>query len=203
MEERVERAKQFLADEVSSGQVQFISRDIYDIDPETDLPHKFDVILLKDVIEHIPSQEKFIPRLKDFLNPGGVVFFGFPPWQMPYGGHQQMCRSKFLSKLPWFHLFPMFLYKGMLKLFGEKENVRDALIEVKQTGISIERLQRIVRRSQMRVIKRRLWLLNPIYKHKFGLKPTRQALIISVLPWVRNFWSTAAYYLVAANPSSE
>jgi SAM-dependent methyltransferase len=197
MYHRVELAKKFMAEELERGQVQFISRNIYDIDPEKDLPHKFDVIILKDVIEHIPNQEKFIPQLNKFLNPGGVIFFGFPPWHMPFGGHQQLCRSKVVGNMPWYHLLPMPLYMGILRLFGESKDKREALKEIKQTGISVERLERIIKRSHMRIITRKLWLFNPIYKFKFKLKPRRQARFITAIPWVRNFWSTAAYYLVS------
>lgn len=196
MEHRVELAKKFLAEEVAKGLVQFISRDIYDIDPDKDLPHRFDVIILKDVIEHIPDQGRFIPRLRDFLNPGGVIFFGFPPWQMPFGGHQQLCNGKFIGNLPWYHLLPMPLYMGVLKLFREPTVKRDALREIKQTGISIERFEKVVRKSGMTILSRKLWLFNPIYKYKFKLRPRRQAAFIAAIPWVRNFWSTAAYYLV-------
>ena len=199
MAHRVELAQQFLATEVAKGQVRFISRDIYDIDPDKDLPHKFDVIILKDVIEHIPEQERFIPRLKDFLNPDGVIFFGFPPWQMPFGGHQQLCNSKITGNLPWYHLLPMPLYMIVLKLFREPKVKRDALREIKQTGISIERLERIVGRSGMKVLSKRLWLFNPIYQFKFRLKPRRQSKLVAAIPWVRNFWTTASYYLVGLN----
>ena len=47
-----------MAKEVEKGFVNFISEDIFDIDPNK-LPHKFDLIILKDVIEHI-HQEKFM-----------------------------------------------------------------------------------------------------------------------------------------------
>ncbi|MDX1407846.1 MAG: class I SAM-dependent methyltransferase, partial [Saprospiraceae bacterium] len=123
-ESRVQNARLFHSEIDTPGEVRFITRDIYDIDVETDLGHRFDVIILKDVIEHIPAQEKFIPRLRDFLAPDGVIFFGFPPWQMPFGGHQQVCRSVVLSKLPYFHLLPTALYQAVLRLFGESAKTR-------------------------------------------------------------------------------
>ena len=76
---RTKNATRMHAEAVASGQIAFINKDIYDLDPERDLSFKFDLIILKDVIEHIPNQEKFIPLLRNFLNPGGVVFFAFPP----------------------------------------------------------------------------------------------------------------------------
>jgi SAM-dependent methyltransferase len=185
------------AEAVAKGQISFINRDIYEIDPEIDMPFKFDLIILKDVIEHIPDQERFIPFLRHFLHPGGVVFFGFPPWQMPFGGHQQVCTSRVLGRLPYFHLLPRKAYAGILKLFGESKMTQQGLLEIHDTGISIERFERCVRIAGMQVARRKLWLLNPIYKFKFGRGPYKQWGIIASIPWLRNFLTTAAYYVVA------
>ncbi len=195
-EQRVKTASQFLEKEVNEGGLKLISRDIYDIDPEKDISFKFDIIILKDVIEHIYHQDKFIPLLKGFLNPGGQIFFSFPPWYMPFGGHQQTCNSKILSKLPYYHLLPMPLYKGILSLLGESEGIIKGLEEVKDTGISIERFERIVKQSKFMISERRFYLFNPIYKFKFNLKPRRQYWLISMTPYIRNFLTSAMYYLV-------
>ncbi len=195
-EQRVKTASQFLEKEVNEGGLKLISRDIYDIDPEKDISFKFDIIILKDVIEHIYHQDKFIPLLKGFLNPGGQIFFSFPPWYMPFGGHQQTCNSKILSKLPYYHLLPMPLYKGILSLLGESEGIIKGLEEVKDTGISIERFERIVKQSKFMISERRFYLFNPIYKFKFNLKPRRQYGLISMTPYIRNFFTSAMYYLV-------
>ena len=62
-ESRLEFAREFMANELETGKIQFLNKDIYDVVPETDLGTKFDLIILKDVIEHIPNQEKFMPQL--------------------------------------------------------------------------------------------------------------------------------------------
>jgi 2-polyprenyl-3-methyl-5-hydroxy-6-metoxy-1,4-benzoquinol methylase len=185
-----------MKDELEAGKISFINRNIYDIDVEKDLPYRFDLIILKDVIEHIPQQEKFMQRLHDFLADDGKVFFGFPPWQMPVGGHQQICRSKFLSLLPYYHLLPMFLYVAILKLFGEPQHVVRELREIKQTGISIERFERICKKENYSILKKRFYLINPIYEYKFKMKVRVQWTFIAAIPWLRNFFTTAVYYLV-------
>jgi len=196
---RVATATRLHADAVAAGNIAFITRDIYDIDPAVDLDFKFDLIILKDVIEHIPDQGRFIPRLREFLNPGGVVFFAFPPWQMPLGGHQQVCQSRFLSRCPYIHLFPRGMYKAILKLGGESERSQQGLLEIKDTGISIERFERIIRKSGFMISRRKFWLLNPIYQYKFGKGPFSQFRVVSAVPVVRNFLTTAAYYIVSRN----
>lgn len=193
---RTKLANRMHAEAVASGQITFINRNIYAINPDRDLQFKFDLIILKDVIEHIPEQERFIPLLRQFLNPGGVIFFGFPPWQMPFGGHQQVSHSRFLSRCPYTHLLPRSWYLGLLRLFKETPQSQKGLLEIYDTGISIERFERIIKKSGMRITQRKFWLLNPIYQYKFGKGPYEQIGLINAIPVLRNFVTTAAYYLV-------
>lgn len=197
--QKSEIAERFLSEHISTGKCSIVNRNIYEEQALTEYQGKFDLIILKDVIEHIPDQERFIPYLKKFLKPGGYVYFGFPPWYMPHGGHQQVCRSKFLSMLPWFHLLPAPLYKAVLKAGGESEPVIRELLEIKDTGISIERFERIVKKSGYTIPLKTHYLVNPIYKYKFGWSPREQFSLISAIPFVRNVFSTCAYYLIKAN----
>jgi len=195
-EKRVELAREFMSNEIDDGLAQFISKDIYDIDTDAELPHKFDVILLKDVIEHIFHQDKFMARLDQFMSPDGIVFFGFPPWQMPFGGHQQVLRSKLLSKIPYFHLLPRFLYKWILEIFGESDHKIKEMMELTETGLSIERFERIARETNFDIVKKKHYLINPVYHYKFGLKPRKQFSLISSIPILRNFLTTGVYYIL-------
>ena len=194
--QRVENAKKLQAEAVQKGQLSFSTKNVYDIDIQKDLKGGFDIIILKDVIEHIPQQEKFIPLLKKFLNPKGVIFFGFPPWQMPFGGHQQILAHKTLSKLPWIHLLPNFVYGPLVKYFTNEES-RAGMLEIKSTGISIERFESIIKKSDLQVIGRTFFLFNPIYKYKFGLEVKTIPKLLSQIPFFRNFYTTGVYYIVA------
>lgn len=195
-ENRIALAHQFLQADVAKGNVQLLTQNIYDAAFVEKYKQDFDVIILKDVIEHVPNQEAFVPHLKTFLNEGGVIFFGFPPWHMPFGGHQQVARNKFASMLPYYHLLPMPVYKQLLKMFGEHPVVIDELIEIKETGITIERFEKIIHNSGLLVFNKQHYLINPIYKYKFGLKPRNQWEFVSAIPYVRNFITTCVYYTV-------
>lgn len=193
---RIGQAEKYHAEALAAGRIEFVNRNIFDIDPEHDLGGAYDLVILKDVIEHIPGQLEFIAQLTQFLKTDGYIFFAFPPWQMPYGGHQQVCKSKVLSKLPYIHLLPGFLYKGILKLGGESEETIKDLVEVKSTGISIERFEKYLRLNKMDIIAKQHYLFNPIYEYKFGVRSRKQNSLISGLPWLRNFFTTGVYYLV-------
>ena len=188
-------ARDQLADYIASDRLTLINDDIYSVDFEKDFRGKFDVIVLKDVIEHIHNQEKLLSKMQTFLAPSGIIFMAFPPWQMPFGGHQQMCGSKILSHLPYFHLLPMPLYRGILKTFKESA---DHLCEIKETGISIERLERLAKKTGYRIVNRELYFINPVYQYKFNVKARKQAALIRSVPYLRNFYTTCAYYLLQA-----
>lgn len=192
---RIDRATELLKEEVRSGKMRFIVRNIYDINPEKEGLQPFDLIILKDVIEHIPQQERIIPELQKLLSPGAYIFFAFPPWYMPFGGHQQILKNKKLSKIPWMHLLPGSLYRRLLLSGGDDPRLVNELIELKATGISIERFKRIAVKYYD-IINRTLFLINPIYQYKFNLKPYRVPAVARNLPFIRNFYSTCAYFLV-------
>lgn len=194
--ERIELAKGFLTKEIAEGKVDFLLQNVYDDVFVNRYNNSFDIIILKDVIEHVPNQEAFVPHLKTFLKEGGQIFFGFPPWYMPFGGHQQVCRKKWASVLPYYHILPRFIYKGILKLAGEHKVVIDELMEIKDTQITIERFERIMKKSGLKVLHKTHFLINPIYRYKFGLQPRKQIGLISAIPYVRDFLTTCVYYTV-------
>ena len=195
---RIENGEKWLSEEIKRGRLSFVVKDIYDTNVET-LGGKFDLIILKDVIEHIHNQAKLLARLREFLMPGGIIFFGFPPWQMPFGGHQQLCKNA-LSKVPYFHLLPKPLYKSILKLFKEPEHVINDLLEIKDTGISIERFEKIVKQTNYKMVGKINYLFNPIYEYKFNIKPRKQNNLISKIPYLRDYVTTCVYYMIQKQP---
>jgi SAM-dependent methyltransferase len=186
-------ANEMLKDYVNSGKAFFIAKDIYKVNAMQEMGGNFDIIILKDVIEHIHDQPKLIAEMKRFLNPGGCIFFGFPPWQMPFGGHQQMNPNKWLGKMPYYHLLPTPLYKRILKKYNGP--VKD-LLEVKDTRISIEQFEKIAKATGYSLINKTHFLINPIYKYKFGWKVKKQFALIKAIPYIRNYFTTCVYYLI-------
>lgn len=191
---KIELATKFLEEYVNEGFAVLLADDIYHLTPEN--TGLFDIIMLRDVIEHIHDQEIFMKFIKRFLSNEGVMFFGFPPWYNPFGGHQQICKHRILSKLPYFHLLPRGLYKMILKIGGEPKDRILSLLEIKETGISIERFERILKRQNYNIIARKHFLFNPNYKIKFNIRPREQWRPVRTIPFIRDFLTTASYYTV-------
>lgn len=190
---KIENAKKYFATHKYNKNIEFINADIYEVENIG----SFDFIMMRDVLEHIHDQEKFMIFVKKFLKPNGKFYLGFPPWVNPFGGHQQVCNSKFLSMLPYFHILPASIYKFILKTFGENDRVIRDLLEVKSTAISISRFENILKKSGYKKDKRVFYFINPNYEIKFKLKPRKINKIIGAIPYFRDFVITTNYYLIS------
>jgi len=190
---KIENAHQYFENHKNKANLTLLCDDIYNV-PSLG---KFDLIIIRDVLEHIHGQEVFFNKLDMFLKPGGKVFLSFPPWQNPFGGHQQMCENKLLSKLPYYHILPAPVYRFILKMGGESEAKIKGLLEVKETGISIERFHRILKDNHYKTDKKILYFINPNYEIKFHLKPRKQSALLSGIYYFRNYLITTCYYLVS------
>jgi SAM-dependent methyltransferase len=173
---------------------RFVVADFFEM-PCPDENEKYDIVLVHDVIEHIAQKEAFLVHLKRFTAKNGVVFWRFPAWQMPFGGHQQICQSAFCSKLPFVHLLPLSIYRRVLRAFGEQQATIDELIDIKKCRVSIELFERLLSLHHYVRIDRCLWLINPHYKQKFQLKPRKLSPLISKIRYFRNFLATSCFYL--------
>jgi SAM-dependent methyltransferase len=191
---KINLARSFFVNHPHYENLNLICDDIYNVPPPV---RKFDLVLMRDVIEHIHDQEKFMLYVRPFIKENGVFFLAFPPWQNPFGGHQQVCRNRVLSKLPYFHLLPVRIYRYLLKSGGESEPVISSLLEIKETGLTIEKFQRILKKSGYRILLKKFFLINPNYEVKFNLRPVRQCSLISGIPVLRNFLTTSVYYLIS------
>ena len=189
---KIENGQAYFKTIEGGERVELIYEDIYD----SKGMGKFDVIIMRDVIEHIHDQERFLKYVKRFLKPGGAFYLGFPPWYNPFGGHQQITSNKYLSKLPYYHILPRSLYARILRWGKEPEKRIEALLEIYDTRISIERFERIIKAENYKKLRRTFYLFNPNYQIKFNLKPRTVWKIFSGIRFFRNFYTTAMYYVI-------
>jgi len=194
--EKIEAARKFFAKRGLEG--DFSSADFLTAESAGE---RYDIILVHDVIEHIepPGKEAFFARTRLLLKPDGIAFFGFPAWQMPFGGHQQTCRSRFCSHFPFLHLLPEKAYAAVLRKAGEDEARVGELMSIRRSRMTPERFESLSAGAGFRVLDRILWLVNPHYKAKFGLRPLRLGPVMRHIPYLRNFFTTSCFYILAAD----
>lgn len=193
-ENKISNAENFFSNCPYNKNLTLIADDIYNINPDVLKP--FDIIIIRDTLEHIHNQDLFLEHLKKFIKPTGKIFLAFPPWRMPFGGHQQMCENHLLSKLPFFHLLPDPLFIGILKIFGETESKVKGLLEIKKTRISIRRFKKLVCDRQYQIDHEAYYLINPNYEVKFNLRPRKLPKALNI-PFVREFLTTTYYCILS------
>lgn len=189
---RIEQAGIFFRDAGVKG--TFISSDIFkmnDINPE------YDIVMIHDVIEHIHDKLGFISIAKRFLAENGIMFIGFPAWQMPFGGHQQIVNNRIVSKLPYIHLLPKPCYRLFLKAFKTPKERIDELLDIKECGTTIEMFRKLSSQANMRIVDETMFLINPHYEVKFNLHPRKLSSVVSHIPYIRNFFTTSVFYILA------
>ncbi|MDO5570114.1 MAG: class I SAM-dependent methyltransferase [Bacteroidales bacterium] len=188
---RIEQAKHFFSK--NNANAGFIASDIFKIEKPSKL---YDIIIIHDVIEHISHKKEFLDGCSKFLKNDGIICMGFPAWQMPFGGHQQICKSKVASHIPFIHILPKPLYKSYLKLCGESKERIDELLDIKDCATSIELFESLINESKYSIENRRLYFINPHYEIKFNLKPRLLNPSIGRVPYLRDFFSSSCFYIL-------
>ncbi len=139
---------------------------------------KFDFIIMREVIEHIPDKETTFINLSKLIKPGGYLYMSFPPKYSAFAGHQQVGKS-ILSKTPWIHLFPKSVIEMFIKLLHENPNFANHVKMNYGTGMAISRFEKFCRTNKFETIIEELFIFRPIYKLRFGL-PMVKALNIPI-----------------------
>ena len=193
---KIANARMFFDEKGIKG--EFIRADFLRFAPDSHRG-KYDIIIIHDVIEHIEPEDKveFMSRAKSLLRPSGVIMSAFPAWKMPFGGHQQICRNR-LCRLPFIHLLPERWFEGYLRICKEKDDKVNELLSIRRSRMSIESFEELCRLAGLKIQDRTLWLINPHYKAKFGLRPIRLHRSISYSKWLRNHLSTSCFYILTA-----
>jgi len=187
---RINEALSFFEREDAPG--TFICDDVLNVE---EYKAYFDIIICHDVMEHVPDKGAVLSQACRFLRKDGVCFVAFPAWPMPFGGHQQICKSRVLSKLPFIHLLPARAYHRLLACGESDEMVRE-LMSIKRTGITVEAFETIAATSRWEIMDRRLYLINPHYQIKYGLRPRLLPAFVASMPRLRNFFSTSCFYML-------
>lgn len=132
--------------------------------------NKFDLILLRDVIEHLEQPEIALRKIKQMLKVGGLLYVTFPPYYSPFGGHQHQVQN-FFSRIPYLHWLPKPIFKYLIQN-GRQADVQEVL-RLKSIRLTIRKFLKFVNDVGFSIRKSEFFLIRPVYKYKFGLSAVR------------------------------
>ncbi|MBU3699556.1 MAG: class I SAM-dependent methyltransferase [Candidatus Kapabacteria bacterium] len=147
-----------------SYDITFTHHDVIYDDVPPSWQHAFDVVLLRDVIEHLDDAGVALKNIARLLKPGGVVVVTFPPYTSPFGGHQQLLGTK-LGSLPFIHLLPWPLFRRVISA-GDPVN-HEELERLHSIRCSADKVTSAARRAGLNIVDERYFALRPVFRWKY------------------------------------
>ena len=151
----------------------------------------FDLILMRDVIEHIPDRIAAFKNLNKLLNKNGFLYITFPPRFSGFAGHQQNAKS-ILQFVPFLHLLPNFIIRLFGNLFDEKTELIEGIILNYRIGLTIGAFEKLYSQHQFKSVVRELFLFRPVFKIRFNITPRK----FPNIPLLREFFAFGCEYLL-------
>jgi len=140
----------------------------------------FDLVLLRDVLEHIRRPEEALVRAATLLTPGGFLFVSFAPFFGPFGGHQHNTSGP-CSYLPWIQILPEAWLRRILRVssnaYKQKDELEEDLESVLRTRLTIRGFRRAANVVGLGLCHQAAYLSRPDYRIKFGLPAIRLPLV--------------------------
>lgn len=147
--------------------VRIVVGDISSEDIVSTLGDKYDLIIMREVIEHVPNKAEAFKNLNALLKDDGYLFMSFPPKYSPFAGHQQVGKS-ILAKLPYVHMLPLGLLKILSRKLNESDKYPAHLKGNYGTGMSITKFEKFIKKYNLKYLVKEHFIFRPIYNLRFG-----------------------------------
>lgn len=154
----------------------------------------FDLVVLRDVVEHLENLVTALDIISAHLAENGAIFVVFPPYYSPYGAHQQILPKKKIpyNKLPYIHLLPNRLFVALTSGPGAPNR---EVTRLRGIRLTIRKFERQLHGAGLRVRHRKFYLSRPTFKLRYGM-PVVGAGVLGRIPLLRELVTTACYYLL-------
>jgi len=152
---------------------------------------RFDVVVMRDVIEHLDDPGIALKNIARIMKPGGVILITFPPYTSPFGGHQQLLGTR-AGAVPFVHMLPDGLFERIVKA-GDATNAEEVR-RLHRIRCSARGVQQAARSAGMEAVDERYFGLRPVFRWKYNRNiPTMEVTNLKGLPLVKTLAMEAAF----------
>ena len=175
--------------------LKYMIKDITAVEAIESVGTDYDLIVLHDVIEHVPLTEKeqFLGALKQFCGSNAWILITFPPYYSPFGLHQQSILKSVLRYLPFLGWIPLECLNPLLDILEEDTTVSKRLREIVDSRMTIRNFKRLFRSKGFSIEFERYYLVRPTHEIRFGWR-TRISNI-NRIPILKEIVNSGALYL--------
>jgi SAM-dependent methyltransferase len=164
----------------------------------------FDLVVLHDVLEHVPNYGDVVAAAARHISPRGRIFVSFPPYYSMVGGHQHLAAGS-ARLLPYVHFLPERLFYAVADPADNEYMTRaDSLADmasVRRTRLSMRRAEESFEHADLVVDAREMFILRPEYRVRYGWRTVGAGVLASV-PRLRELIVNGAFYLLAKRASA-
>jgi 2-polyprenyl-3-methyl-5-hydroxy-6-metoxy-1,4-benzoquinol methylase len=157
----------------------------------------FDLVLMHDVLEHIPGYGDALRSVHDALTPGGHCFVSFPPYYSAFGGHQQLAAGR-VRAIPFLHLLParafFRLARPSANEYMSSENALVDMLSVRRTRLTLRTAEQAFAQAGLEIVDGALFVVRPEYTVRYGMTK-RGAGPLGRIPLLRELAVNGAFYL--------
>ena len=154
------------------------------------------LIILRDVIEHIPYNKKlfFLKKVLEFANSKTKLLITFPPFYSPFGLHQQVFCNSILKYVPYLSLFPKPLLKLILLIFRESKDTLEQLLEIKDCQMTIKSFIKLYKKLGLKKTRSDFFTVRPSHTLRYGFKIRQSCL--GDIPILRELFVTGTSFIL-------
>ena len=176
--------------------VKYRKLNVFDDNLADKIDSKFDIIILRDVIEHLDNSQtgKLFKQIKLMSNLNTLILITFPPFYSPFGLHQQALLKSILRFIPYLSLIP----KDLIKVLIEEDNNKDGieeLLSLYDSKKTISMFYKLVNRNSYRIIDEKFFHVRPSHEIRYGIKTIKSRLIYHI-PILRELLITGTVFLI-------
>ena len=178
--------------------------DITDPDTLQEFEGPYDLVLYRDVLEHVPDVDAAFEQSLARLDAQGGIVVIYPPYWSAFGGHQQtlrLARRIPLARLPFVHWLGLRAWGALARLGGTGEEEWTDVEIVQRASLTIGGLRARAGHHGLDVLRTRRYLLRPTYRLRYGT-PVIGAGWLGRVPGLREVLVTGSWELLGRRRSS-
>tara|TARA_Y100000590_G_C15690329_1_gene1003195 strand:+ start:750 stop:1523 length:774 start_codon:yes stop_codon:yes gene_type:complete len=175
--------------------VRYLHLNIFDDNFDTQVSDKFDVIILRDVIEHIDNKMNDIlfDKINSLSNENATILVTFPPFYSPFGLHQQALLGGFCRYVPFLSLIPKMIMNIIFCCRKNKDI--DEMLSLYESGMTIRSFKKMINKFNYNIINQKFFTVRPSHELRYGLK-TKESKLLYKIPILRELLITGTAFII-------
>ena len=155
-----------------SENVNYIVQDIMHIDALQNVGNNYDLIIIRDVMEHIPilEKKKFLQSVMKFGKLGASFLITFPPFYSPFGLHQQTLLKSSAKYFPYLSLLSNKILLPLLKIFKEDKKAIKNIVALRESKMTIRAFNRLILEIGLTIQEEEYFFVRPSHEIRYGWK---------------------------------